>query len=204
MAPMCKILPLVAGAALPHATSHFRMSDPRLADDPSDRPVGIAKSRQYFPEAESLRGIACLLVFFHHLLAGIKNVGGDGGYSPPLWASIILGGHTGVSLFFILSSFLLTQPFLIEITGGKRVSRREFFSRRVLRILPLYYVAVTVGTDVMATQAHDLLKGIPYLFFLNSFAGWSESLAPYSAVWWSLATEAQFYVALPLAVVILR
>jgi peptidoglycan/LPS O-acetylase OafA/YrhL len=171
----------------------------------SERPVGVALSARYLPELESLRGIAMLLVFFFHLDVVIRGTllrVGEVVVSPAL--AYVVAGHSGVDLFFVLSAFLLCLPFLAQAAGGKPVSVPYYFARRALRILPLYYAAVIVGSILRAATPADLLRGLPYLFFLNGFAGMTTALVPYSNVWWSLATEAQFYVVLPFLPLVLR
>src|SRR5205823_13747091 len=68
----------------------------------------------------------------------------------------------------------------------------------------MYYVMVAVAAVASARQPADLLHGVPYLFFLNSFPDLYTPLMPYSIPWWSLATEVQFYLVLPLLAVFLR
>jgi peptidoglycan/LPS O-acetylase OafA/YrhL len=109
----------------------------------------------------------------------------------------VRAGHTGVDLFFLLSGFLLSLPFLTDAGGGRRVTVGSFFARRALRILPLYWLAVVVGTMATATTARDLLHGLPYLVFLDALPSLAFPMNPWGAAWWSLATEAQFYVLLP-------
>lgn len=155
--------------------------------------------RGLIPEVESLRGIAITLVFWFHTLGWLTWYLPQGGLLMSAVQTVIRGGHTGVSLFFVLSGFLLSRPFLSEAAGQKRVKRSTYYARRALRILPLYWVAVAVATCVTAHQAADLLRGLPYLVFLNSIAGWAPPLDPYPfRIWWSLATEVQFYLLLPL------
>jgi peptidoglycan/LPS O-acetylase OafA/YrhL len=152
-----------------------------------------------------LRGVAILLVLLFHIdrvIAGPRAAQSGVVVSP--WWAFIQAGHTGVSLFFILSAFLLSLPFLREAAGGERVSRRDYYARRALRILPLYYTAVAVGSVFTAHAVGDLVHGLPYLAFLNSFAGLVTSLFPFSSVWWSLATEVQFYLLLPLLPFVLQ
>jgi hypothetical protein len=112
--------------------------------------------------------------------------------------AFVLAGHTGVSLFFVLSGFLLAGPFLAEAAGGARVARRAYAARRVLRVMPAYVAAVTVASIDCAIRPLEVLRGVPYLFFLESIPGMTTPLIPYSDVWWTLATEAQFYLTLPL------
>jgi peptidoglycan/LPS O-acetylase OafA/YrhL len=79
-----------------------------------------------------------------------------------------------------------------------RVARRAYAARRVLRVMPAYVAAVTVASIDCATRPLEVLRGVPYLFFLQSIPEMTTPLIPYSDVWWTLATEAQFYLALPL------
>jgi peptidoglycan/LPS O-acetylase OafA/YrhL len=105
-------------------------------------------------------------------------------------------GESGVSLFFVLSAFCLSLPVFVR--GGRAFSTANFFRRRALRILPLYWTAVVLGTIHAASVPADLLHGLPYLVFGNSLLTLVTPLKPFSEVWWSLATEAQFYMVLPL------
>ena len=158
-------------------------------------PAGIRDARSYSPELESLRGVACLLVFFFHASGTVDAIARDVG---PLRA-FAYAGHTGVTLFFVLSAFFLSRPFLEQARGGPRVSWGGFWARRALRILPLYFFIVVVASLWNAQAPADLLRGLPYLVFLNSFPGLVDPLEPFSSVWWSLATECQFYLLLPIA-----
>jgi peptidoglycan/LPS O-acetylase OafA/YrhL len=160
-------------------------------------PVGIRRSTRYFPEVECLRGLAILLVFLFHLDSYFRFGSRAGTVVSPALA-FVAAGHTGVSLFFILSGFLLSLPFLAEVRGGKPVARRDYFARRALRILPLYWAAVVAGTVLSMHRPADAFLGLPYLLFLNALPKATVPLLPYSAVWWSLATEVQFYLLLPL------
>ncbi len=137
-------------------------------------------------------------VFAMHAVGWV--FGGLAGTSA-LFPALVKSDRLGVDLFFVLSAFLLSLPFLEDAAGGPRVRVRGYFGRRALRILPAYYVATVIGTVLLAKQPRDLLRGLPYLVFLNPFA---TPLRPYSDVWWSLATEVQFYAVLPLLAVLGR
>ena len=168
---------------------------------PADvRPAGIRSATGFTPELEALRGIAALLVVAYHADALLRplETSPPAGLLAPLRA-FIFEGHTGVTLFFVLSAFLLSRPYLLGARTGHAPSARRFFERRALRILPLYVLAVAVATGMLAASPGDLLHGLPYLLFLHANGAWVTSLYPYSAAWWSLATEVQFYLLLPLA-----
>jgi peptidoglycan/LPS O-acetylase OafA/YrhL len=171
---------------------------PASGGSPSAAPVGVRRSTTYFLEVESLRGVAILMVFFYHAAARV----GLSGPSPPtgnvsLAAAFILGGNAGVDLFFVLSGFLLSLPFLAAAAGGRRVDRWHYGLRRALRILPLYYTAVLVAAIRWYSPAAGPWRDVPFLFFAQAGNEWVTNNA-YSGAWWSLATEAQFYLVLPL------
>jgi len=172
-------------------------------DGPS--PAGINPASTYLPELESLRGLAVLLVLaFHVDLSVMARLLVPGGSAVALPAAYVRGGYTGVGLFFVLSGFLLAGQFLGEMTGGESASRRSYLARRALRILPLYYAVVAYAATINAQRPADLLRAVPFMVFLNSFPRFDVPLPPVSAVWWSLATEVQFYLALPIVAALLR
>jgi peptidoglycan/LPS O-acetylase OafA/YrhL len=164
-----------------------------------ERPAGIRKSAAYSPELESLRGWAMLLVFVFHAESLVSNADRVGTQVSP-WMGFVTAGHTGVTLFFVLSAYLLSRPFLEAGRSGHAVHPTDFFRRRVLRIMPLYTVAVFTAVVLCFDKPGAVTSGLRSLFFVDSIAGdtvLNHTLMPYSAVWWSLGTEAQFYLALP-------
>lgn len=175
-----------------------------LSNEPTDArdhstPVGIRRPGDYLPRLEALRGIAIGLVVVYHADQAIRPQSFEH-VRPWLLEAYVEAGHTGVSLFFVLSAFLLTRPFLRALAGGGRASVSHFLERRALRVLPLYWAAVAVSSLLFGVL-HDTtwLNGLPYLVFVNSIFGAAPVMSPFSDVWWSLATEAQFYLALPVA-----
>jgi peptidoglycan/LPS O-acetylase OafA/YrhL len=172
------------------------VSDGRTAE----RPVGVATTASYLPELESLRGWAILLVMAYHLdgfMLGLARHRAMLGTSSPLLA-FVRAGNTGVDLFFALSGFLLSLPFFAAATSGREIDLRRFAARRALRILPLYYAAVLATGAGFVLAGANPLQILPYFVFLNALPYIAIPMMPYSLTWWSLATEAQFYVLLPL------
>ena len=153
---------------------------------PAPAPLG------HLREVDALRGVAILLVFLYHCDGVVRPEARGAG---PLFA-FVRAGHTGVSLFFVLSGFLLSMPFLAEAAGGRHVRRREYALRRAMRILPMYYLALLVALW-WSHPVREWAASWPFLVFLNPLAG-PFALWPFSIGWWSLATEVQFYVVLPL------
>src|SRR5512146_538134 len=105
------------------------------------------RGHYYRPELDVLRFIAFALVFLYHSVPAISH---------PKLASLIptltpvlltfaASGRYGVSVFFVLSAFLLCELLLREkqATGSIRVG--QFYIRRVARIWPLYYLILALG-----------------------------------------------------------
>lgn len=145
------------------------------------------QSRNELPQCESIRGIAAILVFWFHYLGGVY------GYNAiadlPFGAGLFFGGSTGVTLFFVLSGFLLTRPFFM----GRHLDTKQFFARRALRILPMFYVAILIGA---LTSGH-WVDAVKAMFFYDIGL---KTLSPMGGVWWSLVIEVQFYLLLPLII----
>lgn len=161
-----------------------------------DLQSGIREKNTSIVELESIRGIAVVLVFFFHLY-GITVSGLEiKPESFSLFMSFIVGGNTGATLFFVLSGFLLSLPFIKGIQRGQLPSLVDYFISRTLRILPLYYIVV------IASIIHigNIESGIATLSF--QYVGYE--IYPYSLVWWTLSTEVQFYILLPLTMYLLN
>lgn len=153
--------------------------------------VGLRTQARYIPQLEALRGWAILLVVAFHMLGSIDGPLSENGLpeGSPFWLRIAAAGNTGVTLFFVLSGFLLAQPFIQAIRSCERVSIGRFYSARLLRIVPLYYAAVLVAWLVSSNSvgAFKALLFIPVGF----------ELFPFSVPWWTLCLEMQFYLLLP-------
>ncbi|MFN8545479.1 MAG: acyltransferase [Candidatus Binatia bacterium] len=159
-------------------------------------PAGIRRSAGYFPELESLRGLAIALVVAFHT-DGLVHVLQKARPAPSVVFALVRAGNAGVDLFFVLSAFLLARPFLVARDRGLgSVDLRRYFARRALRILPLYWTVAITTTVLTAAQPADILRGVPLLAFVHTSAP-PPQMTPYATVWWSLATEVQFYLLLP-------
>lgn len=146
----------------------------------------LARSR--FGALDGLRALAIAAVLVHH--SALAEVSGP-------WSR----GFLGVDLFFVISGFLITTLLLREYLQEGRISLTGFYWRRILRILPLYYLLVTaVGCYfVLWVGAEDLVLLWPvyYLFLANFLTEHIPTLYPT----WSLSMEEQFYLLWPLAMV---
>jgi peptidoglycan/LPS O-acetylase OafA/YrhL len=127
---------------------------------PARAPIG------HLREVDALRGVAILLVFLYHCDTVVRPGARGAG---PLFA-FVRAGHTGVSLFFVLSGFLLSMAFIAEAEGGRHLRRREYALRRAMRILPMYYLALLVALWWSKPIA-QWASSWPFLVFLNPLAG---------------------------------
>ena len=115
---------------------------------------------------------------------------------PRVLKEIISHGWLGVDLFFILSGFLITG-ILIDSRGTQRYFR-NFYVRRILRIVPLYWTCIFVM--FLAYRGFAAYFGLSLLFLanFNHYFHVSEPHGP--GVFWSLSIEEHFYLVWPLLV----
>ena len=112
-------------------------------------------------------------------------------------------GNMGVELFFVISGFILALPFAEQrLSGGKPISLRSYFARRLSRLEPPYIINLTLllGLMVAANGFGVLGDRLPHylasIFYVHNvgYGTWSEI----NFVAWSLEVEAQFYILAPL------
>jgi len=141
-----------------------------------------------FDALDGLRAIAAVIVVFFHF----------GGSS-----SSFLSGWIGVHIFFVVSGFLITTLMLRERDRKGRISLRDFYVRRIFRIMPLYYLALalTVVSCYHEGRSWVLLKGhLPaYLSFMNEYH--LDAGTPFLHTW-TLGIEQKFYLLWPLGLVV--
>jgi peptidoglycan/LPS O-acetylase OafA/YrhL len=94
------------------------------------------------PELDGIRAIAIWMVLLAHAFYGFVNAPGAlAGFPGPV-KQIIGHGWLGVDLFFLLSGFLITGILLD--TKARPNYFRNFYIRRVLRIMPLYFTCIAI------------------------------------------------------------
>jgi peptidoglycan/LPS O-acetylase OafA/YrhL len=150
-----------------------------------------------FPLMDSLRAIAALSVLLTH--AGFMSGASTSAFYGPYLARL----DVGVTIFFLLSGFLLYRPFVSARFGERERPRiPDYARRRVLRIFPAYWLALTVlavwpGLPQMFEPHSWVYYGLVQVYFPDwSFGG----IVPA----WSLAVEISFYAALPLIVLLME
>jgi peptidoglycan/LPS O-acetylase OafA/YrhL len=147
----------------------------------------------YVPALDGIRAVAIIgVLVFHAMPAALQ------------------GGFTGVDVFFVLSGYLISSVILHDIAGGN-FSMREFYFRRVQRLLPnavltvLFTVALS-SIALLPSQAVKVAKhglwtifNVSNVYIWRSVGGyWGDSAASVPLLHtWSLAVEEQFYLLFP-------
>jgi peptidoglycan/LPS O-acetylase OafA/YrhL len=150
--------------------------------------AGGRPSEFHIPSLDGLRAISFLIVFASH-----------SGYE-------LVPGGFGVSVFFFLSGYLIATLIRLESERTGRVSLKNFYLRRALRILPPFYIVLVTATILGAigflgsdVQLQPKAVAAQFLHVSNYWIathGWS-GVAPGTGVYWSLAVEEHFYLLFP-------
>lgn len=123
---------------------------------------------------------------------------------------VLRQGSMGVHVFFVISGFLITTLLLREEDRFGKISIRDFYMRRALRIWPVYYATIALYIVLMSilergSRDHTFFHYLPY--FLTYTYTWFISpkwpTGPFNLAW-TLATEEQFYAFWPLVLRFLR
>ncbi len=147
---------------------------------------------------DGIRGLAILLVLYHHLFWSNPN---SGNRIFDFLNAVRASAFVGVNLFFALSGFLITGILLDTVTSPNFF--RTFYARRTLRIFPLYY-GVLLGLLLLTRPLHFVWNGWQYFFltYTSNFALWPRGPLILQRIsidhFWSLQVEEQFYLVWPL------
>ena len=166
-------------------------------DNREARPLTLPASPERsgdLPALTSLRFLAAAAVFLFHF--------------PPAETSwplaVVAGqGHVGVTVFFVLSGFLITARYADALFGGSpRVALRDYFTKRVARIVPLYWTVLALSLWLGGGTLLSL-DTLPEWLLLQGFLSRSiDSLAVPTS--WTLTLEECFYAVAPLVFLSLR
>ncbi|MDN4472261.1 acyltransferase family protein [Demequina zhanjiangensis] len=164
---------------------------------PTDRPAAAVGAR--FAGLEGYRGLAALAIVIYHVYQHVEAADPGSLGAQDSASYIALHGLDGlVSLFFVLSAFLLFLPYARAVLGdADSPSARAFLVRRAARIVPLYLVAILVVWSARNTNLPGAYRDlIEHLLFIQNY----DNTYIFSTIGpaWSLAVEVQFYVLLAL------
>lgn len=155
-----------------------------------------------------MRAFACLIVIWYHInLTPVDlHIWNLQPFAHPLLNSFLYFGKFGVTLFFVLSGFLLFLPFAKALLFEKTwPSVRRFYLRRVFRIVPAYYLSLILIVLLFQRQylqpQHWKELGLFFVFLMDSSHATFKQL---NAPFWTLAIEWQYYMLMPLLVLSMR
>lgn len=153
----------------------------------------------YRPDVDGLRAVAVISVILYH--SGLK---------------FLPGGYVGVDVFFVISGFVIASVVQVDLACG-RFSVRGFYERRIRRIFPALFVMIAfcfaVGWIVLMPDDYKRLgqSSVANAVFLSNFyflkdSGYFGATAAAKPLLhtWSLAVEEQFYLLLPLYLLLLK
>jgi peptidoglycan/LPS O-acetylase OafA/YrhL len=170
----------------------------------------------FIPEIDGLRFFAILTVVIFHLNTAlareigltvqesIELLGGKNTFS---LGSILIRLDLGVKVFFAISGFILALPFLKALNENRKVNVFSYFKRRLTRLEPPFIFSLTIFALVHIVIFHEKVATvishfIVGLFYSHDFVyGEPNFINP---VTWSLETEAQFYIFVPLMFLVFR
>jgi len=174
--------------------------------DDAPAPIGVEHAR--FIAGDSLRALAALsIVVFHAALLVPASrglgTGRDGfelvfGHLP---GRILANGDVGVYLFFVLSGYLLSRPFIraiVRVEPGPYAP--SYLANRALRIIPAYWVVFTLTLILRGTAGSTLPQIAAAFAFAQTYV--PSGAAAQLGQAWTLCVEAAFYVALPLTALV--
>ena len=149
----------------------------------------LANGNSYVKQIDGLRFFAVMLVAFQHWVLNPMEI-------------LFPSGLIGVTLFFVLSGFLITTILLVskaksEANGKpKRWFIKQFYIRRFLRIFPLYYMVVGL---LFLFNVSYVRYSIWWLlsYTINFRFAMDSKFTPIIAHFWSLSIEEQFYLIYP-------
>ena len=157
---------------------------------------------------DGVRAFACLIVIWFHIyrIPRDLSIWNSPPLAHPLLNSFLYFGKYGVTLFFVLSGFLLFMPFAEALLFEKKwPSVRQFYLRRIFRIMPAYYLSLILIVLLFQRQylqsQHWQELGLFFTFLMDSSQATFKQL---NAPFWTLAVEWQFYMLLPLLVLGMR
>lgn len=163
----------------------------------------------YDPRLDFIRFIAFTFVFVCHFI----NNGGLGiTNNPDLWwnnstlQKISDFGREGVTLFFVLTGFLIGRNLLRDYLENGYVSIKKFYFRRIARIWPLYFLFILCCSTInfYSNNTGFTNTEVPWLltFTYNWALYFDRAGGTISSITWSLSIEEQIYLLLPLVVLI--
>src|SRR4051794_10178051 len=172
------------------------------------RESALRRAREPFAVGDPLRGLSALAVAVAHVvgvavISWVFDLNGAP-YSHQFYGAlgdwVGAQGTAGVSVFFVLSGFLLSRPFVrAAVWGDRRPSLARFARNRVLRIAPAYWAVLTVLVfTVVLTGLDDVsARQLAHLYLFDGGTA-TRPLPLWMGHVWTLDIEIRFYLGLGL------
>ncbi len=155
-------------------------------------------NKNKLPGIQGLRAIAVLAVLLFHI-----------------WPNLMPGGYVGVDVFFVISGYLITGLLLREAQEFGKISLLDFYSRRIIRLLPAAVLVILVSSFFVGllpqVQWPDIAKEMvaSTIYMQNWWLAYQsvDYLAEDSAQgllrhYWSLSVEEQYYIFWPIMIML--
>lgn len=150
--------------------------------------VTVKTERLYYVDV--LRASAIMLVIMAHTIKG---------YGPTEFTAPLQLGGSGVTLFFVLSGWLIGNQLFKELGRSQTIDLKRFWVRRWMRTIPAYYAVLFATLAQQYFVNNSTVNPLPYLTFTQNYL----TDMPYFYVSWSLAVEEQFYLFIAPAILVL-
>ncbi len=181
-----------------------RASHPEVASSAAATTNPPATSlSHHFPALDGVRGVAILLVLLLHFSTMLAETGWENSIR-----KLCIPGYLGVTLFFVLSGFLITR--ILVQTRDTHGYFQTFYIRRSLRIFPLYFAYISTilllyYPMVQWRSGESYHLGADSLYYFFYLGNRTVDLAEFRHLGhlWSLAIEEQFYMVWPFVVFLL-
>lgn len=167
----------------------------RTRPDVSVAAVDVAPQ---FPVLDTLRAVGAVAVLTTHTSFQTGEYLGNG-----VWGTLLARLDVGVAIFFVLSGFLLSRPYLARrLLDLPRPALGTYYEKRALRILPVYLVVVVIAyLFVPGNEGSGAIAWLGSFLLLDSYV---DKSLPYGLThMWSLSVEVTFYLVLPAVMLLL-
>jgi peptidoglycan/LPS O-acetylase OafA/YrhL len=147
-------------------------------------------AQQRIPSLDGLRGLSIWAVLLAHISGHFTSIPLQSRF---VHVSLELLAYFGVTVFFVISGFLITLLLLKEQERSARIGLASFYQRRAVRILP----AFLLYTSVVLIVGHASFQQQLYAFTFTTSYFFEQAYRPLQQLW-SLSVEEQFYLLWPL------